>query len=128
MKNRNTASLHHALAGSLLAIVLFGASAGCASLGVPGNRLMSCQSDDECKKKDPKAPACANLRCVECAYDTDCDGGVCTDNHCKKLFTSPGDSGPDGPPQNLDACLSRCQDQDCTNKCNEQFRPSPPPN
>lgn len=127
MKNEQNVTWRHALAAALTATLLFGAAFGCAALGVPGNRLMSCASNDDCKAKDPKLPACSNLRCVECAYDSDCDGGVCTNNQCKKLFTSAGESGPEGPPQNLDACLSRCNDQDCVNKCNDQFRPVEPP-
>lgn len=128
--SRPNLAVRRVLAAALAALAagaLFGAGAGCASLGVPGNRLMSCESNDDCKKKDPKTPTCANLRCVECAYDSDCESGVCTNNQCKKLFTSPGEGDPEGPPQNLDACLSRCNDQDCTNKCNDQFRPAPKP-
>jgi hypothetical protein len=124
MKNRdNRWSVRHAAAAALAATLLLAAGAGCKSLGLPDNRLMSCQTNDDCKKADPKKPSCANLRCVECAYDTDCESGVCDGNQCKKLFTAAGDTGPEGPPQNLDACLSRCQDQACTDKCNEQFRP-----
>ncbi len=119
-------TIRHLASAAILASTLFGLNAGCASLGLPGNRLMSCQTNDDCKKKDPKVPTCANLRCVECAYDTDCEGGVCTNNQCKKLFTGAGEGSPDGPPQNLDACISRCQDQDCMNKCNDQFRPVQP--
>lgn len=115
------------LAACLTAIVLLGAGAGCATLGLPGDRLMSCESNDDCKKKDPKKPTCANLRCVECAYDTDCESGVCTENTCKTLFKAESDKGPEDAPANLDACLSRCaEDQGCVNKCHEQF-PSPPP-
>lgn len=116
------------IAACLTAIVVLGASAGCATLGLPGDRLMSCQSNDDCQKKDPKRPACANLRCVECAYDGDCESGFCTENTCKALFKSETDKGPDGAPQNLDACLSRCgDDQPCVNKCHEQFPQADPP-
>lgn len=118
-------SLRHAAAAALALTLALVASAGCKSLGLPGNRLMSCQTSDDCKQLDPKRPACANLRCVECAYDTDCESGVCTDNRCKKLFTG-ADDAPEGPPKNLDACLSRCQDQACYDKCNAQFRPVEP--
>ncbi len=107
---------------------VLGAGAGCATLGLPSDRLQSCQSNDDCKKKDPKLPTCANLRCVECAYDTDCESGLCTENHCKSFFKSGGEETPEGPPQNLDACLSRCKDeQACVNKCHEQFPQADPP-
>lgn len=123
---KNRWSFRHAVAAALAAVALLGAGAGCKSLGLPDNRLMNCQTNDDCKKADPKRPSCSNLRCVECAYDTDCESGVCTNNQCKKLFTPTGDTGPEGPPQNLDACLSRCQEQACVDKCNEQFRPVQP--
>lgn len=126
MRNDRSLTFRHAAAALLASALVLGAAAGCKSLGLPENRLMSCQSNEDCKAADPKRPACANLRCVECAYDTDCEGGACSNNRCQKLFTSPGDSGPEGPPQNLDACLSRCQDQPCLDKCNDQFRPSEP--
>ncbi|MBK8259105.1 MAG: hypothetical protein IPK82_41420 [Polyangiaceae bacterium] len=86
---------------------------------------MNCETNDDCKKADPKKPTCANLRCVECAYDSDCESGLCTNNQCKALFKGDGDSGPEGAPLNLDACLSRCKEQACFDKCNEQFRPPP---
>jgi len=121
-------TLRHVLAALLTTTVLSLATGGCATLGIPENRLQSCTSNDDCKNKDPKKPACANLRCVECAYDEDCAAGLCTDNQCKTLFTSAGENGPEGAPQNLDACLSRCNDQQpCFDKCNEQFRPVAPP-
>jgi hypothetical protein len=113
-----------------IATAVIGAGGGCAALGLPADRLQTCQSNDDCKKKDPKLPTCANLRCVECAYDTDCESGLCTESHCKTLFKSGGEEGPDGPPENLDACLSRCkEDQTCVNKCHDQFPPvaDPPP-
>ena len=116
-----------AVAAAHAAVGLLGVGSGCKSLGIPDSRLMSCKTDADCKAADPKKPACANLRCVECAYDTDCESGVCTDNRCKALFKADADSGPEGPPQNLDACLSRCNDdQACVNKCNDQFRPVEP--
>lgn len=130
MSTQHRTIWHHALAASFAALLAMvsGAAFGCASLGVPGNRLMSCSTNEECKKKDPKLPTCSNLRCVECAYDSDCEGGgVCTNFQCKKLFTSAGEGEPEGPPPNLDACLSRCDDdQACVNKCNDQFRPVTP--
>jgi hypothetical protein len=122
----NRWSVRHAVAAALAAAALLGAGAGCKSLGIPDNRLMNCQSNEDCKASDPKKPNCANLRCVECGYDTDCESGVCTNNQCKKLWTAEGDTGPEGPPANLDACLSRCKEQACTDKCNEQFRPVQP--
>ena len=56
------------------------------------------------------------------------DDITCTDNRCASLFKPEGDTGPEGAPQNLDACLSRCSDdQACVTKCNDQFRPAEPP-
>lgn len=113
---------------TLVGVAVLGAGAGCATLGLPSDRLQSCQSNDDCKKKDPKLPTCANLRCVECAYDTDCESGLCTENRCKTLFKSGGEDGPEGPPENLDACMSRCKDdQACVTKCHDTFPPMPEP-
>lgn len=121
-------TLRHGLAALLTSMVLLAAGAGCATLGLPQNRLQSCESNDDCKGKDPKKPACANLRCVECAYDEDCPAGLCTDNQCKTLFTSAGEGTPEEPPKNLDACLSRCgEKQACVNQCHEQFHPADAP-
>lgn len=119
-------SLRHAIAAALTTVVLLGASVGCKTLGLPDNRLMSCQTNDDCKKADPKKAICGNLRCVECAYDSDCESGICDANKCREGFKAAGDTGPEGPPQNLDACLSRCKDQPCTDKCNADFRPVEP--
>lgn len=121
-------TVRHALAAVLTTLVLLAAGAGCATLGLPQNRLQSCQSNDDCKKKDPLKPACSNLRCVECAYDEDCPSGLCTDNQCKTLFKSAGEGAPEEGPKNLDACLSRCgEEQACVDKCHEQFKPTEPP-
>jgi hypothetical protein len=120
-------SIRHLVAAALAATAVLAASAGCKSLGLPDNRLMSCESSDDCKKADPKKPACYNLRCVECGYDSDCESGVCTNNQCKTLFKAGPDDGPEGPPANLDACLARCKEQACFDKCNAEFRPAEPP-
>lgn len=125
--NENRWSVRHAAAALLAALpLLLGAGAGCKSLGLPDNRLMNCQTNDDCKASDPKKPNCSNLRCVECAYDSDCESGVCTNNQCKTLFTAPADTGPEGPPANRDACLSRCQDQPCLDKCHADYPPMEP--
>jgi hypothetical protein len=123
-----TFTARHIAATLLTTALLFAAANGCATLGIPDlptNRLLSCHSDDDCKKKDPKKPACANLRCVECAYDEECgESGLCTDNQCKKFFKATSDGDPQEAPKNLDACMSRCNDdQACVTKCNDQFRP-----
>lgn len=115
-------ALRYAIAAVFSSGVLFVAATGCKSLGLPENRLQSCESNDDCKQKDPKKPLCSNLRCVQCAYDSDCESGLCTNNECKTLWKGDKDSGPEGPPANLDACLSRCNDeQGCVNKCHDQF-------
>lgn len=116
----------HVAATIFTTAVLFAAATGCATLGLPEDRLMSCKSNDDCKSQDPKKPACANLRCVECQYDEDCAAGLCTDNQCKTFFKSAGATDPEDQPKNLDACLSRCNDdQACFNQCNEKWRPAP---
>ena len=62
------------------------ALSGCES------RFPVCKNSDECKERaegDPQAKAlvCADLRCVECRYDSDCKAGsTCTKNgECKPL-------------------------------------------
>jgi hypothetical protein len=122
-------SVRHVIAAALAAAALLGASAGCKSLGLPDNRLMNCESNDDCKAADPKKPLCANLRCVQCSYDSDCpDGGVCDNFECKTLWKPPADTGPEEPPANRDACLSRCKDDSaCIKKCDEQFKAEEPP-
>jgi hypothetical protein len=124
----NGTALRYAIAAGVLGALLFGASAGCKSLGLSENRLQSCETNDDCKKKDPKKPTCSNLRCIACAYDSDCESGLCTNNECKTFFQAGKEDGPEGPPANLDACLSRCSDdQACTNKCHDQFGAKPAP-
>lgn len=123
---KSNVTLRHAIAAFAAASALLGSIFGCATLGLPSDRLQLCHSNEDCKKRDAKTPACANTRCVECAYDSDCgESGLCSDNHCKTFFKSEGDTGPEGPPANLDACLSRCNDdQGCVNKCHDQFHSS----
>lgn len=124
MNGSKTMRVHRAISVvvTVVTAAIFGIGTGCATLGLPSDRLQSCQTNDDCKKKDPKLGVCANLRCVECAYDSDCESGLCTENHCKTLFKSGPEDAPEGPPANLDACMSRCKDaQDCVNKCHEQF-------
>src|SRR5689334_24589428 len=86
--NRNSrgTGLRHAIAAAFAGVALFAAAMGCKSLGLSENRLQSCESNEDCKKKDPKKPTCSNLRCIECAYDGDCESGVCTNNECKTLW------------------------------------------
>lgn len=106
---------------------LFGGAATVAACSqLPGSRFMNCEKDDDCKERDPKAPVCWNLRCVPCAYDSDCGSGFCQQNKCQGGFKGTED-GPDEPPKNLEACLSRCSDQACFDKCNADFRPAPTP-
>jgi len=127
MKNiKNRWSVRHVVAAALASTLLLGAGAGCKSLGLPENRLMNCQTNDDCKAADPKKGLCANLRCVQCAYDSDCEAGICDNSECKVLFKAPDDSGPEGPPANLDACLTRCKDQPCTDKCHAEFKAPEP--
>jgi hypothetical protein len=40
---------------------------------LPG-RFAVCKSDEECQARGAGA-VCYNLKCVECHYDSDCDGG-----------------------------------------------------
>lgn len=73
--------------------VLFGAVliAAIASCQDEAGRFPVCRNNKECISQDKDKPVCENLRCVECAYDTDCrdsgKGESCNrqSNECIKI-------------------------------------------
>jgi len=120
------------VARAALVVVALGlGAAGASSLhGCEPTRFPVCHKNEDCLTRDADVfgPVCFDLRCVECAYDSDCKGGhVCSRNQtCEGLVAAP----PPRPRQgaapdstwsgSFEQCAAQCKDEACLKKCDGQ--------
>jgi hypothetical protein len=99
---------------------------GAAGLaGCLPERFPTCKSNEECAARGNGHGVCFNLRCVECHYDDDCDGGrVCASSgRCQGGQTTSADAPDASPPghdhASWDECASRCHTPECVSACEQ---------
>lgn len=95
--------------GATKVLAMIGCGAALATLVVAclPDRFPVCKTNEECAARSADTPVCYNLRCLECHYDADCDGGrTCNvSSHCASVSDvhpdSEGDAGaaPASPAQ-----------------------------
>lgn len=109
--------------GAVVAAVL-GAALGSGCLP---ERFPTCKTNEECAARGSGRGVCFNLRCVECHYDDDCDGGrVCASSgRCQGgTGKDPGqDASPFGSDHaSSDECASKCHTPECVTACEQNVQ------
>jgi Cys-rich repeat protein len=119
------------------ALVLAALMAGALAVSCSEGRFPVCKSNEECAARTGEGAGgkvCYNLKCVECAYDSDCPSGKACNgrlNVCESIGGAPasGDEGKEsteGPTtwdvNNWDECAKRCKDPDCIHVCDQRFK------
>lgn len=99
--------------------------------GCDAARFPTCKDNADCAARDagPEHAVCFNLKCVQCRYDSDCDGGTCNpSNECIHLVggSRPEGDGGDTPKGwehgNWDQCAAECKDPACIKECDKKFQ------
>lgn len=108
--------------GVVVAVVLGAALGG----GCLPERFPVCKTNEECAVRGNGNLVCFNLRCMECHYDDDCDGGrVCASSgRCQggeKPIAEPGaDATAPGRDQaSWDECVAKCHEPECVQACEQ---------
>jgi Cys-rich repeat protein len=90
-------------------------------------RFPICKTDAECvaREENDGKLLCANLRCVQCRYDTDCPAGSYCDKTqiCQSIAPKQVEdpSVSTAEYKTLDECMQSCKDSSCTDVCNARF-------
>lgn len=113
-------------AAALGGIALAWASPGCGS----EPRFPICHTNDDCKSRDAGVfgPICYDLRCVECAYDSDCAAGsICNRSQACDPIVAARPSGTVPAPAatwsgTFEQCAAQCMDEPCVRACNEKHK------